>query len=311
MKPFRMMSLLIVTGTLAAGMSATDLSAGEPVTVTGSVVDVDGNPLKGVEVSALPEGGETPVTTRSKKDGHFSIEIEDADLVYGFTFSKEGFDPVSTNLQPSPAKLSPLDVTMAPAGRTGITEARERAIPVFNEGVTALDNGDSEAALELFLEAAEIDPDFPAAANATAAIAMELENFAVAADAGENLLRLQPDNVGAMGTAYYAELMLVDMERFIPSAKRLADANPEVVSDEMVQHARVLFENNELAGSRSLLKIILERQPDLAAAQFQLGLTCNMLGDSTCAREALERALELAPDGPDAATARSLLEYIQ
>jgi tetratricopeptide (TPR) repeat protein len=311
MKQGRLISLLIVAGAVAAGMTPSIASAADAVTVTGTVVDVDGNPLRGVEVSALPEGGATPVKTHSKKDGHFSLELGDADLVYGFTFTKEGFDPVSTELRPAPEQLSPLEVTMAPAGRTQISEAREQAIPVFNEGVTALEIGDKEAALGLFRDAAEIDPDFPEAVSAAAAIALELENFAVAADAGENLVRLQPDNVDAMGTAYFAELMLVDMERFIPSARRLADANPEVVSDEMVQHARVLFENNEFEGSRSLLEIIIERQPELAEAFFQLGLTCNMLGDSACAKDALERTLELAPEGPDAQTARELLEYIQ
>ena len=140
---------------------------------------------------------------------------------------------------------------------------------------------------------------------------MELDDFATAADAAENLVRLQPDDVDAIGTAYFAELMLGDMERLIPSARRLADANPEVVSSEMVQHAQVLFDNNELAGSRSLLELIIEIEPGAAAAHLQLGLTCNMLGDSVCVKDALEHYLELAPDGPDAATARSLLDYIQ
>ena len=140
---------------------------------------------------------------------------------------------------------------------------------------------------------------------------MELKNFAVAADAAENLARLEPDNVTAISTAYYAELMLLDMERFIPSARRLADASPEVVSNEMVQHARVLFDNEELAGSRTLLEIIVEREPEVAEAHLQLGLTCNMLGDTECAKAALARYLELAPDGPDAATAQSLLDYLQ
>jgi Tfp pilus assembly protein PilF len=105
--------------------------------------------------------------------------------------------------------------------------------------------------------------------------------------------------------------MIGDMNRLIPSARRLADADPEVASNEMVQHARVLFDNEELAGSRSLLEIIIEKEPDLVEAQLQLGLTCNMLGDTACAKDALKRYLELAPDGPDAETARSLLDYLE
>ena len=190
------------------------------------------------------------------------------------------------------------------------TAAREEAIPVFNEGVTALEVNDMPTALEYFLRASEIDPDFLAAQNATAAVALELKNFQIAADAAEEILRLQPDNTDAMGTAYFAELMIGDIDRLIPAARRLADANPELVSNEMLQHAQVLFDDNELVGSRELLEVILEREPELAPAYFQLGLTCNMQGDVECAKEALGKFIDLAPDDPDAVTAQSLIDYL-
>jgi len=188
--------------------------------------------------------------------------------------------------------------------------ARQEAIPVFNEGVAAIEAKDMPSALEHFLKAAEIDPDFPEAWIAAAAVAMELKNFQIAADVAEEILRLQPDNADAVGTAYFAELMIGDIDRLIPSARRLADANPELVSNEMLQHAQVLFDDNELVGSKALLEVILEREPKLAPAYFQLGLTCNMLGDVDCAKQALRKFLEVAPDDPDAATAQSLLDYL-
>jgi tetratricopeptide (TPR) repeat protein len=198
----------------------------------------------------------------------------------------------------------------ATEGEIKVNEAREKAIPVFNQGVEALEAKDMQTALEHFLMATEIDPDFPEAQIATAAVAMELKDFQVAANAAEEILRLQPDNVDAVGTAYFAELMIGDIDRLIPSAKRLADTNPEIVSNEMLQHAQVLFDDNELVGSRLLLEVILERQPELAPAYFQLGLTCNMQGDAECAKRALAKFIELAPDDPDAATAQSLLDYL-
>ena len=302
---------LVVCGILAFGLMASIVVAGGPVTITGLVTDINGNPLRKVEVSALAEGSDGPLTAQSKKNGEFSIELPDSDVTYEITFAKDGFDVVSTDLLPGTDELSPLVVTLALTEIVPNTAERDLAIPVFNEGVAALEIGDKAAALEKFRQASEIDPDFAEAARATAAVAMELEDFATAADAAENLIRLRPDDVDALGTAYFAELMLMDIERLIPSARRLADANPEVVSDEMVQHAIVLFDNNEFAGSRSLLEIVIEKKPETAAAYLQLGLVCNMAGDSACAKEALGRYLEIAPDGPDAATARSLLEYLK
>jgi len=195
-------------------------------------------------------------------------------------------------------------------GEVETSEARQEAIPVFNEGVAALEVKDMPTALEHFLKASTIDPDFPEAQIATAAVAMELKNFQIAADAAEEILRLQPDNMDAVGTAYFAQLMIGDIDRLIPSARRLADASPELVPNEMLQHAQVLFDDNELVGSKALLEVILEREPELAPAYFQLGLTCNMLGDVECAKQALRKFLEVAPDDPDAATAQSLLDYL-
>jgi tetratricopeptide (TPR) repeat protein len=308
MKPRRVATRVIVAGALVLGMLSSNVFAGGAVTVNGSVTDINGNPLRGVEVSAVAEGSDESISALTKKNGQFSIKLADFELMYELTFTKEDFEAVSTEFIPGPEKLSPLDVTLALAIQT---EQRDLAIPVFNEGVAALETGDKAAALEKFRQASEIDPDFADAARATAAVAMELEDFATAADAGENLVRLQPDNLDAISTAYFAELMLGDVERLIPAARRLADANPEVVSNEMVQHATVLFDNNEFAGSRSMLEIVIEKAPETAAAYLQLGLVCNMAGDPVCAKDALKSYLELAPDGPDAATARSLLEYLK
>jgi tetratricopeptide (TPR) repeat protein len=290
------------------GLFASNAVAGGPVTVTGTVTDINGNPLRDVELSAMAEGGGDSISAETKKNGKFSIKLDDFDLMYKLTFTKADFEPGSVEFVPGSEELNPLEVILALADQS---EERLQAISVFNEGVAVLESGDKAGALEKFREASEIDPDFVAAANATAAIAMELKDFATAADAAENLIRLEPENVTALSTAYFSELMIGDMERLIPAASRLADANPEVVSNEMVQHARVLFDNEELAGSRSLLEIIIERAPEVVEAQLQLGLTCNMLGDTECAKAALGRYLELAPDGPDAATAQSLLDYLQ
>jgi Tfp pilus assembly protein PilF len=313
---------------------ATTAFAGGPIIIRGVVLDPEGNPLIGATVSVVvAEGSEIPRTTHSKKKGKFGIRVPDYDLAYNLKFELEGYVVATVRVQPNPGNMPPLTVTLAPVGQSPaqpaveppaetsetppveppaeISEARIAAIPVFNEGFAALEAEDMPTALEKFRQASEIDPEFPEASQATAAVAIQLKDFAAAAEASENLVRLQPDNLDAIGTAYFAELMINDIDRLIPSARRLAEANPEVVANEMLQHARVLFDENELAGSKSLLEIIVEKEPELAAAYFQLGLTCNMLQDTACAVEALERFLELAPDDPEAATAQSLLDYLR
>ncbi len=333
MKSNRFSQVSVVIGAIVLVFSSTIASGGSSVTIRGTVTDFEGNPLPGVEVSAIGEESEIVVSASSKKNGKFSIKGLDSDVIYNLTFEKEGYVVATASLRPDPDDPQTITVTLPTVGGASpeepapattatanvsgspdpaqdISEARIAAIPVFNEGVAALEAEDLPTALEYFSKAAEIDPDFPQAWNATAAIALELKDFQAAADAAEEILRLQPDNLDAKGTAYFAELMIADIDRLIPSAERLADVSPEMVSNEMLQHARVLFDTNELVGSRALLDVILEREPELAPAYYQLGLTCNMQGDVECAKEALGKFLELAPDDPEAATAQSLIDYL-
>ena len=309
-------------------LTASSVSAGNPTIIRGSVVDLDGNPLVGVTMTAVSQDGESSSTTTTKKKGRFALRVPDWDKTYRVTCAFDGYGTVEAMVQPNPDDPPTVDITLArqaeqappppvaedppPADDevVAVSEQRLAAIPVFNEGVDALQAEDQAAALAKFQQAAELDPDFPDAYRAIAAVAIQAEEYPIAADAAEKLLELKPDDLDTIGTAYYAELMMGDTDRMVVSAGRLADANPEIVSAELLQHATALFDNNLAAQSRALLEVILQRQPDLAPAQFQLGLSCNMLGDAECTRAALTRFLELAPDDANAEIARSLLEYL-
>jgi tetratricopeptide (TPR) repeat protein len=292
-------------------------------------VDTEERPLAGVEITALAEGGERPTVATTNKKGVFVLGVPDSEDTYVLTAALDGYvtatakvrqdpeDPVAVNFtlpkkSPPASGADTLDTPAEDAETVvGVTDARRAAaIPVFNQGVTALEADDYPTALAAFQSAAELDPTFPDAYRAIAAAALEMEDYATAADAAEKVLEFDPDNVGAMGSAYYAELLMGDGERMVVSARRLADADPGIVSNQFVQHSVALFEDAQYALSKALLEIIVEREPDLSSAQFQLGLTCNMLGDTACAKAALARFLELDPDNPDADTARSLLQYL-
>ncbi len=309
-------------------LTASSVSAGGPTLIRGSVVDLDGNPLPGATMTAVSQDGESSSTTITKKKGQFALKVPDWDKTYRVTCALDGYGTAEAMVQPHPDDPPTVDITLArqaeqappppvaedppPADDEAVVVSEQRlaAIPVFNEGVDALKAGDQAAALAKFQQAVELDPDFPDAYSAIAAVAFQAAEYAIAADAAEKLLEYRPDDLETIGTAYYAELMMGDTDRMVVSARRLADANPEIVSAELVQHATALFDNDLAAQSRALVEVILERQPDLPPAQFQLGLSCNMLGDAECTRAAMTRFLELAPDDPNAEIARALLDYL-
>lgn len=325
--------VLVVVAIAFSGLLANTASAGRPVILRGVVTDPEGNPLQGATVTAVAKGTDGQrATTQSNKKGTFGLRLPDHELVYTVTVGMEGCGDAIAEVRPNPENMPTLTVTLTPGVQAAsqppaappvgtsepgsaepapdISEARAAAAAVYNEGVAALEAEDYSTALDRFKKAAEIDPEFAKAFNAIVIVAVELEDDMTAAAAAEELLRLQPDNYDALWTAYFSELMIKDFERAIPAARRLAVAKPEVVTDQMAQHARILFEEKEFAGCRALLEIIIGAASDFAPAYLQLGLSCNMLNDRPCATEALERFLELAPDDAEAATAQALLEYL-
>jgi Tfp pilus assembly protein PilF len=307
------------------------VAAGAPGTLQGRVVDDQGNHLAGVEVEILSESTSAPLTATTKKKGTFAVRIPDRGAVYEVRCRRDGFLEAAVLTRPSQREVTFVEVTMVrrsapqpsaaprpadsspapPAARADDTNLRSSAIGVFNEGVAALQAKDTDTAVARFRESAAIDPEFPEPYRALAAIAMDREDFAAAADAAERLLQLTPDDVEAMRTVYFASVMLGDAEGIGIWARKLLAADPTSAEGELMEHARGLFDEDLLGPSRALLEALTEQRPELAEAHFLLGLCCNSLGDAQRAGEELRTFLELAPDHADADAARSLLEYLQ
>jgi Tfp pilus assembly protein PilF len=192
-----------------------------------------------------------------------------------------------------------------------MSDKRTAAIPVFKDGVRALQEDDKQTAMAKFAEAAAIDAEFSEALGALAALALEDKDYETTADASEKLLLLTPDDVRVLQMAYVANYMTGNVERLTSAARGLAELDPPIVERDIIRNARSSFEAGKVAVCRALMEVAVEAQPDLAEAQLLLGMCCNAEGDSSCAREAFGRFLELAPDHADAETARSLLEYLE
>lgn len=310
------------------GAAGTAAAAG-PGTIQGRVLDQQGDPLAGVVIVVTTETSSTPLEATTRKKGTFLVRTPDRGLTYELRCRREGYEDAVTYVRPTSAEIAFVEIVMtrpaAPTEEVATTvptptprpvveqtsEQRQEAIPVFNVGVEALQAGELATAAEQFQRAAEIDPEFSAAHRALAAIAMEREDWAAAAESTERLLELEPEDPEGMRTLYFATLMLGDTVRLGPAARRLAAADPAIVETEMLIHSRQLFQNNQFELARTLLAVIVGARPDLAEAHYLLGLCCNSLGDAACAESAFRTFLELAPDHPDAATAKAMIEYLK
>ncbi len=305
------------------------VSAAAPGTIQDKVRNEQGEPLAGVLVTVTTESSSIPLEVTTRKKGTFLVRTPDRGLIYEVRCRLDGYAETAVFVQSTSTDIAFVEVVMArpaapieqaeraaptPTPRPVVeqtSEQRQAAIPVFNLGVEALQAGELATAEEQFRQAAEIDPEFSAPHRALAAIAMEREDYAAAAEAADRLLQLEPDDPEGIRTLYFAVLMLGDTERITSAARRLGSADPPIVETEMLSHSRQSFENNRFDTARTLLEVIVEVRPDLAEAHYLLGLCCNSLGDADCSRSAFQTFLDLAPDHADAATARAMLEYLK
>jgi len=324
--------LWVVLGTVIASLGVANAYAGGPATVQGKIFDEQGAPLAGVQVVITTSESSVPLKAKTKKKGGFAVRIPDISWEYILECRLEGyadhvevlaptsqdhiFIQVTMTSAPAPAPVpgtAPVAETRPtpPPDESQMSEQRQAAIPVFNDGVTALEAEDLETARQKFVEASELDPEFPEAYRALAVVGVESENYSLAAEAAEELLRFEPQNIQAMSTSYVALAMLGDTAGLGPAARRLGQADPEKVESEMLPFARYLFEENDFAAAGTLCGAITDVRPDLADAYYLLGLCCNSIGDTEGAKAAFEDLVRVAPDHPDAESARSMLEFLQ
>lgn len=185
----------------------------------------------------------------------------------------------------------------------------EAAGDVYNDGVAALREGDREAALARFEKALELDPSLAAAARAIATVLYEDQRFAEAAATAGRLLERVPDDAGALKLRFVALEAAGD-----PAADAALDAwaaaDPEAAIEQVSEWAKEDFEADRREGAEKQLLRLLRLQPEVPETHYRLGLLYVGGGDETEAAKHLRRFLELAPEHPEAATARELLQAL-
>ncbi len=186
----------------------------------------------------------------------------------------------------------------------------EEAKRIYNEGIAALKTGDKAAALVLFRQALDADPNLEPALFAVATTSLELGEFAESAAASETILINDPSNEDALRLRYNAALELEDDGMLIDALVGLASVEPQVAKQNLWILAMAAYNANDNERTKERFGKVLQVDPTNAQAHYLLGLVYLGEGDKAETRKNLERFLELAPDDPDADAARDILSYL-
>ena len=383
------------------------------------VVDAQGKPVEGVQVTITqPEIGYEN-TAKTDKRGRFALAVVDATRPYTFEFSKEGMPKVVETFKIEAAGVTRHTFTLAPAAAapaagSAVTEGRNKAINAFNEGVAALQGGDKATARAKFEEASGIDPQMPQPYSVLGTLYLEAKEWDKAIQAANTLLELSPGDPAALLVLYDAHVgkgdaataqgfldelssagggteaairifnagadaaragnldtaitlfgkaieldpelapahaaqsrLLLARERYqeaLTSAEKaleldpglvevqrtryeayrrlgqedkarevfeeLAAADPEGLAETLLERGRAAFQAGETAAAVQALEQAVQAKPDHARAHYWLGLSYANAGDNAKAKQHLQKFVELAPDDPEAGSAKEMIAYM-
>lgn len=182
---------------------------------------------------------------------------------------------------------------------------------IFNEGVDATKVGDLKTAKDRFTEVLDLDANFKEAIAALAVIYIKESDFTNAVAMAERVLAIDPNNTQAKRIRYDGYRNLGDEEKAKEAMAAVADADPGVLIKEFFQTGIRQFEAGDVAGAIDNFKQVLELDPNHARAHYRMGISSISNGDNPTAKVHLEKFLELAPNDPEAGTARDMIGFLE
>ena len=188
--------------------------------------------------------------------------------------------------------------------------ATEEAKRIHNEGVALVKAGDHAGAFAKFQEALDVDPNLKEALLGRATAGLKIGQNAEAATAAETILKEDPKNEKALRIRYNACLALGDPERMSDSLVGLAAIEPKVARDGLLKLAFDAYDAGDMAKAKERFLKVLAVDPNHPQAHYYLALITVGRGENAEAKTHLERFIELAPNDPEASSAREMLKLL-
>jgi tetratricopeptide (TPR) repeat protein len=190
------------------------------------------------------------------------------------------------------------------------TRLEDDARRIHNEAVALAKIGNHQDAFARFKEAAEIDPSLDPAWLGMAQSGLEIDRGADALAAARKLLESNPAHPEALRLRYNAALKLKDEAEVVDALVALAAIEPAVSRDNLYKLARQAFDADDAVRAKERFAKVLALDAEHPRANYYMGVLLVRENDKAGARAHLQKFLRLAPNDPEAGTAKGLLGFI-
>jgi tetratricopeptide (TPR) repeat protein len=305
---------LALTALLALATAANLFAVGE-ARLNGKVMDAAtkaGIPDATIVLTASKGAGHSfNQEYKVDKDGNYAIFVLDGTIKYDMVFAAPGHQAESyKEVKLKLGEPNKRDVELKALGAAAPADAKaapaDPAVAAFNEGAHLANEGKIDEAIAKMEEAVKAKPELIAGHEALATLYHRKKDYPKAIAAANKVLEYDADNTDMAGILYDSYTATGDKVK-AAEFKNKMPANPTVLFND----AAKLINSQKDGEAEPLLKQAIQADEKFAPAYYELGMIYVRAGKNAEARTNLQKYLDLAPNGRDAATAKEMLSYVK
>jgi len=284
--------------------------------VRGSVKDPSGKPVEGAKISIDADANNRHFETKSDKKGEF-VQIGLPPGAYKVSAEKDKVVAAPMPVQVRIGSGNPITLVLGAGGGVSPEAAAKNAElkKSFEEGVTASRAGNHDAAIAAFTKAAELNANCYDCYYNIAYSESQKKDYEKAEAAYKKAIELKADYAEAyngLANIYNAQRKFDEAATASAKAMELsggaaAGAAGGGNADAMFNQGVILWNAGKVADAKKQFEGAIAANPSHAEAHYQLGMALVNEGNLPAATTEFETYLKLAPNGPNAATAKGIL----
>jgi tetratricopeptide (TPR) repeat protein len=293
--------------------------------IRGVVRDVKGQPVEGATVTMVMTDTGRKFSVKTNRRGEF-LQIGLAGGGYTVQAEKESLASTTEKVGVKVGAPATIDLVLgALSASAKAADAAELAAKgaelkkLFEEGVAAGNAGQHDVAIEKFNAGIQINPKCYDCYDNIGFAHMQKKEYDKAEAAYKMAAEIKPDDAAAwngLATVYNAQRKFDEATQASAKATELATnlsatGGAGAGADALFNQGVILWNAGKVAEAKKQFEAAVQANPSHAEAHYQLGMALVNEGNLTGAATEFETYLKLAPSGPNAATAKSLLAQLK
>jgi tetratricopeptide (TPR) repeat protein len=287
--------------------------------VRGVVKDASGKIIEGAKINIDAEANNRHFDTKSDKKGEF-VQIGLPPGAYKITAEKDKQMSAPANITVRIAAAAPVTLVIGAGGASPEVAAKNAELKkTFEEGVAASRAGNHDAAIASFTHAAELNASCYDCYYNIAYSESQKKDYDKAEAAYKKAIEIKPDYAEAYSglATVYNQARKFD-QAAAASAKAMELSGSGAASgagggnaDAMFNQGVILWNAGKIADAKKQFEGAIAANPNHAESHYQLGMALVNEGNLAAAATEFETYLKIAPTGPNAATAKGILDTLK